>query len=225
MSIPIAEYPNVLGQNVDAHSVTINYDPWQRKFPQGNYLYRHLNIVMNSLGATFNRAALINFYQNKDIDMVTKFLAAMIWGYEAPAGGQPARYGPWRVSKMLNNPIASANAINAVSLADNEQIESSYRLLDAALPMCGPNFFTKHFYFLGKSSGMNQYPIIFDDRVAAGLVKVEVPPLIRGTLFDMVRVSAVRKPAEYINYLTYAQTQAALIHCDLDQIEYYLFTL
>jgi hypothetical protein len=225
MSIPIAEYPNVLGQNVDAHSVTINYDPWQIQFPQGHYLYRHLNTVMNSLGVTFNRAALINFYQNKDIDMVTKFLAAMIWGYAAPAGGQPARYGPWRVSKMFNEPIASANAINTVSLANNEQIVNSYNLLDGALKMCGPNFFTKHFYFLGKSSGMNQYPLIFDDRVAAGLVKIGVPPVYRDPLFNMVRVSAVRKPAEYINYLTYVQNQAALINCDLDQIEYYLFTL
>lgn len=225
MPIPAADYPRIRLINVDSFNVNINYNNWFNEFPAGHYLYNHINIVFNTLGANFNRSDLVRFYADPQINNVTKFLSAMIWGYAAPQGGRPANFGPHRVSKMFQNPHASAIAINNVNIATNEQIENSYRLLDEALPMCGPNFFTKHFYFLGKSSGMNPYPIIFDDRVAAGLVKVEVPPLIRGTLFDMVRVSAVRKPAEYINYLTYAQTQAALINCDLDQIEYYLFTL
>ena len=48
----------------------------------------------------------------------------MIWGYAAPPGGQAAGYGPYRVSKMIENHIASANAINAVSIANNEQINN-----------------------------------------------------------------------------------------------------
>jgi hypothetical protein len=225
MPIPVAEYPNVLGQNVDAHNVTINYDPWQNQFPQGNYLFSHLNVVINSLGEIFNRAALINFYQNKDIDMVTKFLAAMIWGYAAPAGGQPAGYGPWRVSKMFADPQNSAQAIDAVNIANDNEIIQSYQLLDDALDRCGPNFFSKHFYFLGKSLGMYNYPLIFDDRVANGLVKIYVPADARGPLWDMVRISAVRDSSSYINYLHYVWNESENIQCEPDQIEHYLFNL
>ena len=93
------------------------------------------------------------------------------------------------------------------------------------MPISGansPNFFTKHFYFLGKAQGLTTYPLIFDNRVANGLVKVasEDPENL-----NMVQISAVPKPNIYIEYIQFALSEAKRIGCQPDQIEYYLFSL
>ena len=94
-----------------------------------------------------------------------------------------------------------------------------------SVPISGansPNFFTKHFYFLGKAQGLTTYPVIFDNRVANGLVKVasEDPENL-----NMVQISAVPKPNIYIDYIQFALSEAKRIGCQPDQIEYYLFSL
>jgi hypothetical protein len=225
MPIPIQHYPDVLAQDVNAHYVAINYGPWNAMFPAGTFLNLPLDTVQAHLGDNFNREDVVNFYANTQVDNVTKFLATMIWGYAAPANGQAAGYGPYRVSQMFIDPDASSAAINGVNVHNNEGIMESYTSLDQTLHKCGPNFFSKHFYFLGKSLGINRYPLIFDDRVAAGLVKVLVPPNQLGPAFNMVNIAAKRKPVAYIAYLEYVWNEARLIGCNPDQIEHYLFTL
>jgi hypothetical protein len=42
---------------------------------------------------------------------------------------------------------------------------------------------------------------------------------------DLVRVSAVRKPEAYLQYLNFAEREAKRIGCEMDQIEYFLFNL
>ena len=149
----------------------------------------------------------------------------MICGYAAPANGRAAGYGPYRVSQMFSNPVASYAAINSVCVQNNADILKSYKSLNNTLLKCGPNFFTKHFYYLGKSQGLKLYPLIFDDRVAAGLVKILLPLPIPSRLFNMVNAMAKRTPEAYINYLEYVWNEARLIGCNPDQIEHYLFTL
>ena len=225
MSIPIEDHELIRSINVNEHYVTINYNNWFNKIKAGHFLHVPLLNIQNVLGNQFNRENLVSFYANPDFDNVTKFLASMVWGYAAPAGGQAAGYGPHRVSQMFIDPRASAAAINLVGIQNDNEIINSYKILDNTLKMCGPNFFTKHFYFLGKSFGINQYPLIFDDRVAAGLVKVNVPPENHPPLLNMIRVSATRNKSSYINYLKYAWIEANSIGCNPDQIEYDLFNL
>ena len=113
-------------------------------------------------------------------------------------------------------------AISGVSINSQAEIAAAYRSLDNALPRCGPNFFTKHFYFLGKALGQHRYPLIFDDRVAGGLVRLSAPS---ESVMQIVRVSTDRSASAYLSYLRLAHAQADVIECEPDQVEYFLFTL
>ena len=220
MTIPEADYQTVRDLNVNEHQTHLQYRYWEDEFANNKYLKGHFEVVKGSLGQSVTRSNIVDFYRKPDVPDETKFLAAMIWGHEAPAGSRRDSRGPWKVTKMFAYPLASEAAIRNVSIANRSDITSSYKELDKVLDRCGPNFFTKHFYFLGKSKGLQAYPLIFDDRVAGGLMKVS---LASACCSGMVRVTAARKAEAYLQYLDYAVGQAQLIGCDLDQIEYFFF--
>lgn len=212
----------IRGLNVDEHRTQCVYKYWIDEFPEGTYLAPHLACISGSLGSDFTRSELVDFYRLPDVQMETKFLAAMIWGHEAPTGSRRDSRGPWKLSKMFANSRTAQEAIRSVSVDTPEGITRAYKLLDKTLDRCGPNFFTKHFYFAGKAKGLTPYPLIFDDRVANGLVKLAMSSQ---SSLDLVRVSAVRKPEAYLQYLKFAEREAKRIGCEMDQIEYFLFNL
>lgn len=222
MRIPDADFHMVRAVNIDEHRTVCAYGYWESMFPAGTYLGERIAIIKEALGADFTRSELVNFYQMEDVGPETKFVAAMLWGHEAPAGGRRDSRGPWKLSKMFAQPSDAQAAIRSVSLDTETNITKAYRLLDKALDRCGPNFFTKHFYFLGKAQGLTPYPLIFDDRVASGLIKI----MLQNQLPQkMVKISASRKPEAYLQYLAFAKREAVRIGCSLDQVEYYLFNL
>lgn len=221
MAIPEDQHEAIRSLNIDEHRTACAYGDWKKTFPTGTYLAPQIEIIKKSLGNDFTRSELVAFYR-QDVDVVTKFIAAMIWGHEAPAGSRRDSRGPWKLSRMFARPLEAESAIRSVSLQTNQDITQAYKRLNSALDRCGPNFFTKHFYFLGKSEGINPYPLIFDNRVANGLIKIA---LSNYPGLDMVQVSALRKPDAYLNYLAFAKQESDRIGCSLDQIEYYLFNL
>lgn len=222
MSIPVEQYDAVRAQNVDEHRTVCFYDYWHSVFPEGTYLAPHLAVIQSALGQAFTRTDVVNFYRLPDVKAETKFIAAMIWGHEAPAGSRRDSRGPWKLSRMFADPEASQAVIRSVSVESADKIVKSYKLLDKTLERCGPNFFTKHFYFAGKAARLEAYPLIFDDRVANGIVKLYTA---NQSNLDMVRVIASRKPEAYLKYLEFAKAQSERIGCEIDKIEYYLFNL
>jgi hypothetical protein len=198
------------------------YDYWADEFNGNQYLSPRLAQVREALGDGFTRSELVAFYKKTNVGIETKFLACMIWGHEAPAGSRRDSRGPWKVSQMFADPDVAEEAIRLGSVATDEHLVRAYKTIDRALPRCGPNFFSKHFYFLGKAQGMKEYPLIFDDRVANGLLKVAMAD---SSAFSMVSVGTIRKPEAYLRYLSFAFDQARVVKCAPDQIEYYLFTL
>jgi len=222
MHIPKSAYEIIRNLDVDEHRTTCAYEHWEAAFSNSEYLLNHIAIVKKALGKDFSRSDLVALYKDSSSKTETKFIASMVWGYEAPLGSKRDARGPWRVLEMFTNPHHSECAIQSVTLRTEEEITKAYRLLDKTLKQCGPNFFTKHFYFLGKSQGLDFYPLIFDDRVAHGLIKISSS---QQSSLDLVRVSAVRTPEAYLKYLAFAKRESERIGCSLDQIEYYLFTL
>lgn len=222
MQIPSEMFDAIRGLNVDEHRTQCFYKYWEDEFPDETYLAAHLACIRESLGSDFTRSEIVDFYRRSEIKMETKFLAAMIWGHEAPADSRRDPRGPWKLSKMFADPATAQAAIRSVSVETPKEITLAYKLLDKTLDRCGPNFFTKHFYFLGKAKVLTPYPLIFDDRVANGLVKLAMSSQ---SSLDLVRVSAVRKPEAYLQYLNFAEREAKRIGCEMDQIEYFLFNL
>ncbi len=222
MWIEHSEHEKIKNLNVNEHVTVWDVGLWKKTFPSGSYTSHHLEVIENELGTRMRRSDLVAFYGNSDVASETKFIAAMIWGHEAPAGSRRDTRGPWKVSRMFNDSHKAESVIRSVCVGNDDKIIDSYQKLDGALERCGPNFFTKHFYFLGKSNDAERYPLIFDDRVANGLIKLS---LKNHSQLEMVRVSALRKPEAYREYLAFARRQADCIGCSLDQIEYYLFNL
>lgn len=222
MPIPTDRFDAIRTLNIDEHRTSCAYSYWEAEFPEETYLARQVAIIKDALGPDFTRSDLVALYRRNDVQAETKFVAAMIWGHEAPAGSRRDSRGPWKLSKMFADSDAAKAAIRSVDVRTPEGIVKAYKLLDKTLYRCGPNFFTKHFYFAGKAQGLSSYPLIFDDRVAHGLVKIANS---HQSDLSFVRVSAARKPKAYLEYLSFAAREANRVGCELDQIEYYLFNL
>lgn len=222
MTIPAQFDSKIHAINIDENRTTCSYAHWEIEFPQGTYLAAHLAEIKGALGPDWTRSGLVDYYRREDVAAETKFIAAMIWGHEAPTGSRRDSRGPWKLSKMFVDASAAQAVIRSVKVETAAEITSAYKLLNKTLDRCGPNFFTKHFYFTGKAQGLKQYPLIFDNRVATGLVKIA---LGNNSNLAMVNVSAARTPKAYLEYLAYANREAKRIGCEPDQIEYFLFGL
>ena len=220
--IPKSDYELIRNLDIDSHNTLCRFEYWEEEFNSNAYLLPKIEEIKHELSESFNRTELVDFYRNSKIEIETKFIATMIWGHEAAAGGRRDSRGPWKLSKMFNIPSDSQQAIRQVNIDDEDQIKNSYKLLNKELDRCGPSFFTKHFYFLGKSIGRTDYPVIFDNRVANGITKLA---LLNDECLEMINISIKSKPEAYITFLKMVHNQSAIIGCEPDQIEYYLFTL
>lgn len=221
MTIDQKYFASIRELNVDAHKPTCEWHYWEAQFADQPEVYRLVQSAKESLGNVFGRAEVTAYYANGDVPIEGKFLAAMIWGHEAPLGSRRDRRGPWKVAKMFGDLESARQALRSVEIGSETQLRRSYGL-QRDLERCGPSFFTKHLYFLGKANRIREYPVIFDDRAASGLVKLNGP---QNRLLSMVRISAVTKVDAYMRYWTYVHEQAARVDCEADQIEYFLFTL
>jgi hypothetical protein len=67
---------------------------------------------------------------------------------------------------------------------------------------------------------MPNYPLIFDDRVANGLVKLMQPTV---ELFSMIHVSTLRQATAYTKFLRLAHQIAQDAQAQPDQVELFLF--
>lgn len=221
MEIPNYRYAEIRDLNVDEHNVVCEYSYWEQTFKYEESNLARVLEIKESLGSTFNRADLVAFYGKEYFDIETKFLAAMIWGYEAPEGSRRDNRGPSRLQKMLNSKDFY-KILKSVKIGNDKEIQSSYSKIKNNINGCGPSFLTKHLYFLGKSSGESKYPLIFDNRVAVGLARLS---LSDSACLDIVSIQALPKRSAYIKYLEFARNQSTVIDCDLDQIEYFLFRI
>ena len=191
--IPNSAYEVIKNIDVNEHSVICKFETWLQNFSNNQVMTDRIKTIQSHLGSMFNREDIVRFYKISSIEMPTKFLAAMIWGYEAPSGSQRAGYGPSRVKEMFADIDNADRAINSVDVKTPKNIETSYKKLSrkGVLPKCGPNFFTKHFYFLGKSIDLIDYPLIFDDRVAKSLLGIS---LNNSDVIKMISATTIRTP-------------------------------
>ena len=221
MNIDKSFYEEIRNLDVDEHKVSCVYDSWEKQFENDCKTKRMLSSIKSTLGQSFGRAEIVKFYQEENVSINCKFLSAMIWGYEAPAGSRRDNRGPARVKEMMNSPNMDS-ALSNVKIGSRKEILKAYKILNKDINKCGSSFLTKHLYFLGKSlDNENEYPLIMDDRVAVGLVKLALKD--QKKCLDFVSIHAQRKASVYENYLDFASQQAKFIGCDLDKIEYFLF--
>lgn len=210
-------FQKIRNLNVNSHKVTCDYKPWKKQFLEDGNLRDQIELIETSLGGGFGRSDLVRLYANENIAITSKFIAAMIWGYEAPEGGKRDNRGPYRVQKMFQS-RDSIDTIQNVSIETEGDILNAYYNLARKIDQCGTSFITKHLYFLGKSRNVKDYPVIFDARVARGIVKAST---YNDNCLELVQINTNKKA--YGGYLKYVKDQAKIIQCELDQLEYFFF--
>jgi hypothetical protein len=150
---------------------------------------------------------------------MTAFLMVMLWGYGADEGGKSDARGRWRVAQMTKDCGKLRETLcKARDWICQNKIEKAYN--EFRIPWCGPNFFTKYFYFIGKSLDQQKYPLIYDDRVATGLVKLN---LCSDKPLEFVTIQTKRKADAYVKYVDMIHGWSVYLGCKADQVELFLF--
>ncbi len=149
-------------------------------------------------------------YSGQTVDLQRLFIGTMIWGYGT--GGR----GPWRTAQMIGTPGYSQLLKSTFERVIRGDLEEVYRQFN--LKWCGPAYFTKFFYFIGKGWGMQKYPLILDSRVKGAFSLIGENVGIFSNYKDWF-------PEGYPRYVKAMHSWAAELNCHADQIEYFLFKL
>lgn len=220
MSLFLEHYPAIRAIDVDRVRTRISYPHWEKHLVTDAVMMDRLHVIRGKVGDSVTRHEIVNFYADSGVSLEIKFMLAMIWGHEATEGGRRDGRGPWKLMQMFKDRALTDALIQSVDLSTDESLMASYKQLEAKVDRCGPNFFTKHFYFLGKSLGLKHYPLIFDDRVANGLIQRMLPD---ASLLSLVSVSTLRSPEAYIGFLRLAHQIAQAAQAEPDQVELFFF--
>ena len=199
------------------------YDSWHKQFGENqSTINHHIKIIEKQLGERFTRKDIISFHRCDNIDDITKFLSVMMWGYSSDGIGRPDNRGPSRVQEMTKD-IAKLSKIltQTKELIREGHLKEAYKCFHPTkVPKCGPSFFSKYFYFVGRSLKVDNYPLIFDNRVASGLVNISV---LSSSLLEFVSVQTITRADTYVKYVNLLHDWAKSLECEADQIEFFLF--
>ncbi len=220
----ITKYKQQILESLPLNSECVcKYDRWYERFGNNqSTINRHIKIIEKQLGERFTRKDIISFYRCDNIDDITKFLSVMMWGYSSDGIGKPDNRGPSRVQKMTAD-IAKLSKIltQTKELIREGHLKEAYKCFHSAkVSECGPSFFSKYFYFVGRSLKVDNYPLIFDNRVAFGLVNISV---LSRNLLKFVSVRTITHADTYVEYVDLLHSWAKSLKCEADQIEFFLF--
>jgi hypothetical protein len=220
MALSVEHYPSIRAIDVERVRTKISYPHWEKYLVTDAVMMDRLKVIRDKVGGSVTRQEIVDFYAGSTVAIEAKFMLAMIWGHEATEGGRRDGRGPWKLMQMFKDRTKTDALIQSVDLSTDARLMASYRRFDAEVDRCGPNFFTKHFYFLGKALGLTNYPLIFDDRVANGLIQRMLPD---AGLLSLVSVSTMRRPEAYVGFLRLAHQIAQAARAEPDQVELFLF--
>ena len=220
MPLLAEHYPLIRAVDVDRVRTKISYPHWEVYLEADLVMLGRLKIIRNHVGESVTRQEIVNFYADSSLPLEAKFMLTMIWGHEATEGGRRDGRGPWKLMQMFKDRTKTDEVIQSINLSTDESLMDSYRKVDKNVDRCGPNFFTKHFYFLGKALGMKNYPLIFDDRVANGLIQRMLPDV---GILSLVSVTTMRRPEAYMSFVRLAHEIAKAAEAKPDQVELFLF--
>ena len=146
----------------------------------------------------------------------------MMWGYSSDGIGRPDNRGPSRVQEMTADITKLSKILTQTKKLIREgHLENAYQYFRSKkVPKCGPSFFSKYFYFVGRSLEVYNYPLIFDKRVASGLVNISV---LNDSLLEFVSVQTITRADTYVKYVNLLHNWAKSMECEADQIEFFLF--
>jgi len=206
---------NIADLNPMNQEVPFNIGPWQNNNLFNNNILGLFVNISDNFQDVISRENIINFFSNHNNNLLEGFLMSMIWGF-----GE-ANYGPSRVSKMLNIDDEVNIILNnaKVAISENGLIEA-YNLIKNNIPQIGVSFISKFLYFLGRGVSVDNYPLIFDKRVATTMVRLCG---LETDVYEIINIQPKTSAVSYKKYNDLIHNEAERINVEADQIEYFLF--
>ena len=161
------------------------------------------------------RETIINSFKelfDAQEDYRVPFLLTMIWGYDSTG------YGPFRTNAFLSdsqNLSIIKSSFHAVKVND---IDTAFVEL-SKIKGLSISYISKLLYFAGRGKGLEDYPLIFDIRVATSLVKLASD----GVFNKLIKVQPSNKLDDYKAYNKLLHGWAKKMRVSGDQIEFFLF--
>jgi hypothetical protein len=209
-------------QNLDPlnQEIFFNRNLWKNNSFLKDQLKSDVAWIIENSEDQISRGDIIKYLNTENADLRVGFLMSMIWGHGAGENGRPDNRGPWKVSKMFED-FAGAERIlkNADAALENNDILDAHRSF-INMPRCRVNFFSKFLYFLGKSKGMKNYPLIFDARVAGSLARLNSIEPDVNTIFS---IQPSQDAESYLKYVNLIHQISGDRNLDADKIELFLF--
>lgn len=198
-----------------------NSQRWQEHFKDNNEVSNDLVEIIKRCSEKISRTDVGHFAikaRNRNYDDLRRlFLACMIWGWGKRGIGLS------NTKTAILDPELKTVLKNAVARIKKGQIQLAYEEFE--LKGCKSAFFTKFFYFLGKTYGIEPLPLILDSRVAAFLRFLSKEEGWDLSLFAKTgRKGYVRLYSEgYIQYVCSMNSWAEQIGCPPDNLEYFMY--
>ncbi|MGD0794287.1 MAG: hypothetical protein ABR958_01660 [Dehalococcoidales bacterium] len=200
-----------------------DYNPkkWQREFTGDPSVTDDLKRIRQKCPVKISRSDVAHFAQETQSggypELKRLFLACMIWGY-----GQHDT-GLTNTSKTLSDPRLRAVLEKSLERIKKTQIREAYQAFN--LKGCGPAFFTKFFYFVGKEYNVKPLPLILDSHVANFLEFLSKQTTWELSLFaKRSQKGFVKRHTEgYIQYICSMDNWSMKLGCAADTIEYFMY--
>ena len=205
----------------------VNIQKWRDFFQSNPTAYAALSFIEQNYGGSIHRPQCLNLAKQavslSQQDLFRFYLAVMIWGW-----GNQGR-GKHFTRLSMNDSGIQAKLVNMIALLKNNDVDAAYN--EFKLAGCGPAYFTKLFYFLGKVFNLRPLPVILDANVARTLEYIDAS---EGSnyLADFVRIgrnengeiSCVNRFAPgYLKFIEAMDGWATTLGCTADQIECFMY--
>ncbi|MGI9337104.1 MAG: hypothetical protein ACR2P4_01155 [Gammaproteobacteria bacterium] len=221
---PIPAFIKKQGKNIrklktDAPAFEINEASWKKYFAKDAEVMRLVKKFRNGVSRDKVVACAPKSKKPTYPQLRPLFLAAVIWGYGSNG------YGAWRTRKMLRD----ANIKKVLPLACRHILDGDMEAARKSfvLSWCGPSFYTKFFYFIGRAHNIRPMPLILDSRVI-GKLNRKAPKLAQKIAYCKMDenggIADFRiKRNGYPLYVNTLNDWAAKMKVKPDQLEMFLF--
>lgn len=205
--------------NTDAPAFIINEASWKEYFSKDADVMRlvkkfRTGLSRNKVAACAPKGKKATFAQLRPL-----FVAAVMWGYGSNG------YGAWRVRKMLSDTNIKQALPRAWQQIRAGELETARK--EFVVGWCGPSFYTKFFYFIGRVNNIKPLPLILDSRVIDTLDR-KAPKLAKLIAYckrdaDGFLADFRIKRNGYSTYVNTMSDWAAKLKVKPDQLEMFLF--
>lgn len=155
------------------------------------------------------------YYDDNSTGFMKAFLLTMVWGF-AETG-----YGTYRTNNYISSNENREIIKNALDSIENDQEGSLKEAFEELKKIkgLGISYLTKILYFATRAKKQENYALIFDNRVAASLIKLTTPKEI----FEIINIGPSSKFNDYQKFNQLIHKLAKDNEVEADQLEMYLF--